>query len=72
MSQPFASDIQIIEQMDSRITNNFEVTIVELNNKLIHSERQGVGMMTDSWLIPMTESKMNSIAVHIEDALEGL
>ena len=48
MSQPFASDIQIIEQMDSRITNNFEVTIVELNNKLIHSEHQGVGMMTDS------------------------
>ena len=70
MSQPFASDIQITEQMNSNITNNFEVTIVELNDKLIHSsKRQGV---TDSWQLPMTDSKMNAIAVHIEDALEEL
>ncbi|GFH46542.1 predicted protein [Chaetoceros tenuissimus] len=64
MSQPFASDIQMTAQMDSSITGNFEVTIVELNNKLIHSKRRGMGLMTDS--------SMNAIAVHIEDALEEL
>lgn len=63
-SQPFASDIKVTYGRDSQITGNFEVTIVE-TGKLIHSKRRGMGHQ-------MTDSQMNAIAVHIEDALEEM
>jgi hypothetical protein len=63
-SQPFASDIKVTYGRDSQITGNFEVTIVE-TGKLIHSKRRGMGHQ-------MTDSQMNAIAVHIEEALEEM
>jgi hypothetical protein len=64
-SQPFANDIQVIEKADRSITGNFEVTLVELDNKLIHSNKRGMGRCADP-------SDWEAIAVHIEDALEEL
>mmetsp|Transcript_32193 Transcript_32193/g.46910 ORF Transcript_32193/g.46910 Transcript_32193/m.46910 type:complete len:85 (+) Transcript_32193:176-430(+) len=61
-AQPFASSIDVIEKRDSRITGNFEVTI--LNTKeLIHSARRGHGFLT-------SEQEKHAIAIRIEDAIE--
>lgn len=48
--------------MDSAITGNFEVAIVE-TKQLIHSSKRGMGHQ-------MSADQMNAIAIHIEDALE--
>ena len=64
-TQSFASDIRIVGIRDGRITGNFEVTIVELNNQLIHSNRRGQGL-------PNSSHACNVIAIKIEDALESL
>ena len=61
-SQPFASEIEVQGLMDSAITGNFEVAIVE-TKQLIHSSKRGMGHQ-------MSVDQMNAIAIHIEDTLE--
>jgi hypothetical protein len=51
-----------MEKADRSITGNFEVTLVELDNKLIHSNKRGMGRCTNP-------SDWEAIAAHIERAL---
>jgi hypothetical protein len=64
-SQLFSKDIRVIEKADRMITGNFEVTLIELDNKLIHSNRRGMGRCTN-------QSDWKAIADHIERGLAEL